>query len=368
MNLQNIKTLLSLTKFSLISTFRNPTAVFFGFFFPFIFILIFGLIGSGSNKYSIGVLDSSLQNNPIFEAIEKTDIFELDREITDEEINEQLEKGQLPAAIDVQEVIPNPDIPEFKTYNIVLKTSAADPQDANTVRLILSNVISEINSATILEQNRIANLSIENVEGRKYTQIDFILPGQLNFSLLSTGVMGIAFSLIALRRTLVLKRMFATPAPRWVILGSKALSSIVMGIIQAVLIITVGHFAFGFTLVNGLVTFASMVLLAVAGLIVFMGLGLIVSSLANNEDSAAPIANLITLPQFLLGGSFFPTDAFPDFLQPIAKIMPMTFLNDAMRGIAFEGSSFQTVLPQLLGLAVWGIITYAIAIKIFKWE
>lgn len=367
--MKNLKTLYILTKYSLISTFRNPTAVFFGFFFPFIFILIFGLIGSGSNTYEIAVPDQSSQNNILFEALEKTDVIKLNREITTEEIEDQLKKGQLAASISVTEDVVDPNNPALTSFYVNLQTSAADPQDSTTIKLILENVIKEFNNAALpANQFKLVNLNTEVVEGRKYSQIDFILPGQLSFSLLSTGVMGIAFALITLRKTLVLKRMYATPTPKWVILLSKALSSIVMGILQALLIILVGHYFFEFTLVNGAYTVFLMVLLSVLGLLTFMGLGLIVASVADSEEAASPIANLVTLPQFLLGGSFFPTEVFPAFLQPIAQIMPMTFLNDAMRAVAFEGADLAMILPKILGLVVWGIVTYVVAIKLFKWE
>lgn len=93
-----------------------------------------------------------------------------------------------------------------------------------------------------------------------------------------------------------------------------------------------------------------------------------VSSVAKDENTVPAIANLITLPQFLLAGTFFPIDAFPEFLQPIARILPLTFMNDAMRKISFEGVAITQVLPEILALIVWGIIVYAIVIKVFKWE
>ncbi len=111
-----------------------------------------------------------------------------------------------------------------------------------------------------------------------------------------------------------------------------------------------------------------MLILAAIGVIVFMGFGFIISGIAKNETSVPPIANIVTLPQFLLSGTFFSINAFPSWLQPISKALPLTYLNDAMRKVAFEGAGLTDVSHQLLILAIWGIIVYAIAVKTFKWE
>ncbi len=102
--------------------------------------------------------------------------------------------------------------------------------------------------------------------------------------------------------------------------------------------------------------------------VVFMGFGFIVSGLAKNESTIPPFANIFTLPQFLLAGTFFPIDVFPAWMQPFCRILPLTYFNDAMRQIAFEGASLLDCGMQLGMLVLWGIIIYAVAIKVFKWE
>ncbi len=99
-----------------------------------------------------------------------------------------------------------------------------------------------------------------------------------------------------------------------------------------------------------------------------MGLGFIVSGLAKNDSSIPPFANLITLPQFLLGGTFFSVEAFPKWLQPVSNVLPITHLNTAMRNVAFEGQDLWDVRMEIGILLLWGIAVYIIAIKVFKWE
>jgi ABC-2 type transport system permease protein len=111
-----------------------------------------------------------------------------------------------------------------------------------------------------------------------------------------------------------------------------------------------------------------MLFLCAFGLIIFMGFGFIISGLAKNEASIPPLANIITLPQFLLAGTFFSTDVFPKWLQPVSKALPLTYMNDAMRKVAFEGLNLWDIKFQLMIMLIWGIVVYAVAIKTFKWE
>ena len=99
-----------------------------------------------------------------------------------------------------------------------------------------------------------------------------------------------------------------------------------------------------------------------------MGFGFIISGIAKNESLIPLLANIVTLPQFLLAGTFFPIDVFPGWLQPISHSMPLTYFNDAMRLIAFEGAHLTDCWMQLLVLLGWGILVYGVAIKTFKWE
>src|SRR5207253_4970223 len=119
----------------------------------------------------------------------------------------------------------------------------------------------------------IAELKETEVSVREYKRIDFILPGQLGFSLLSSAVFGTAFVFLSLRQTLVIKRFFATPIRRPYIVLGEAMSRIIFALIGALIIILIGHYAFGFTLVHGIATVINMLVLSTLGLIVFMGFG-----------------------------------------------------------------------------------------------
>ncbi len=352
---------LALAKASIISTFRNPTALFFSFVFPFIFIIAFGLLGQGDRTFELAFKEESIKAGPVYDALKNVDVLDLKEDLSNEKITDELKKGRLPAALTIKHN-------EDGSFDLLLEKSNATPEESTTISIIVDSVADSINNNTSQNLNKIVNISEEEVEGRRYTQIDFILPGQLAFAILASAINGLAFTFISLRKELVIKRLFATPITRGSIITGEIISKSVVAIMQAAIIILAGYFLFNFTLANGFETFVNMLILSMVGLIVFLGFGFFVSSLGKDEESVAPAANLITLPQFILSGAFFPIEAFPSFLQPIAKILPMTFLNDALRKVAFEGAGLETTVPQILGLFVWGVIIYAIAIKIFKWD
>ncbi len=353
--------MLAITKASLHSMVRNPSAVVFNLVFPLIFIIVFGFISGGRFKIDIAMQKGSDTNNPIFQNLEKINTINLFKDKSLDEMNSELEKGKIDAIVDIQKN-------DKENLIINLKTSKASPERGSVFKMMLNEIINKQNLAMIKSAIPMTELKEQVVEGRKFKTIDFILPGQLGFSLLSAGVFGTAFIFISLRQTLVIKRFFATPIKKTYIILGESLSRLIFSIFSSVIIILIGTFFFGFTLVNGFVTFINMMILSIIALIVFLGFGFVVSGIAKNESAVPPIANLITLPQFLLAGTFFPISNFPDWLQPVSRALPLTYLNEALRKISFEGASIFDVWYDILILVIWGIVIYAIAIKVFKWE
>ncbi len=359
-----LKATIAITKGSLRSIIRNPSSVIFTLLFPLIFIIVFGFIGGGGSRFDVGFYNTSSNNNNLFQAITTIDNFKIEPSQSDGELDTKLEKGEIDAIFNI---VKNPQgtTPE---YILDIKTNKAKPQRSSLVKLIAAQVISNFNMALVKGQPPVAVLKQTDVEGRLFKTIDFILPGQLGFSILSAGVFGTAFVFISLRETLVIKRFFATPINRKNIVLGEALSRLIFSISGSVIIIAIGYFLFGFTLINGFWTFINMLAVSALGLIVFLGFGFMVSNIAKNMNAVPPIANLVTMPQFLLAGTFFSIDVFPSWLQPVSRSLPLTYLNDALRKIAFDGATIFTLPKEMLILAVWGVVVYFFAIKFFKWE
>ncbi|RYZ54047.1 MAG: ABC transporter permease, partial [Sphingobacteriales bacterium] len=279
-------------------------------------------------------------------------------------VQQLLNEGEIVALIDVKEQ-PAGQIPR---YQILLKSTSSQMEQAAALKGIIREAIQATDPEIARRSAELAAVQVEITKVREFKMIDFILPGQLGFSLLASGVFGTAFVFFNMRQTLVLKRFFATPVKRSVIVLSEGIARLLFQISGAVIIILIGHYMFDFTLVKGWITFANMLSICALGMMVFMGFGFIVSSVAKSESTIPPLANIITLPQFLLAGTFFPVDEFPAWLQPFCKALPLTYLNDALRKIAFEGSSLIDVRIDVLILVVWGIVVYTVASRLFKWE
>lgn len=357
------KAMMAIAKASLLSIFRSPSAVIFSFLFPLIFILVFGFLSSTAPVIRIAFEKGSDTRNPLYENLvgkKNLRVIVQNEKIT----REELEKGRITAVLDIQPVNPQ----GYPKYKVGIKTSTASVDRIGLLQSVIQQSIAEIDRKFDPNRPVYAFTELQQIPGRIYRTIDFILPGQLGFSLLSAGVFGVAFIFFNLRQTLVLKRFFATPIKRTYIIFGEGIGRIIFQMITAIVILLIGHFAFKFTLIHGWVTFMELLVLSLLGLLVFMGFGFIVSGLATTESTIPPFANLVTLPQFLLAGTFFPVENFPSWLQPICKILPLTHLNEAMRNIAFEGDHLMDCGSQISYLLIWGSVLYLIAIKVFRWE
>lgn len=375
----NFRATLAIARASLINMFRNPSSIIFGLVFPLVMVGIFGFVGNTGIKIKVGLVPGSNAENPIYSALSEMDSVSFATDLSENEITSELNSGKLDASLEIKTndaaaqqclaIYPAENCSQVPAnYEVKVTTSDASPQNGQAFYAAVKSLTDSINIASANISAPAVNLSTENLAGREYKSIDFILPGQLGFSVLSIGVMGTAFTFLSLRQTLVLKRFYATPIRRGYIVLGEGLSKLTFSLVQTSVIIAIGAIALDFTLINGLMTFLMMMSLVALGLIVFMGVGFVVSSIAPNENVVAPLANLFTLPQFLLSGTFFSTDFFPKWLQYISKALPLTYLNDALRQIAFEGASFWDVRTSILVLLAWGVGIYIIAIRVFKWE
>lgn len=356
----------AITKASLRALLKSPSSVIFSLAFPLVFILVFGFIG-GTNtiSFSIAVDKASDTANPVYTGLKNVPGIKIVRK-ADAQLQEDIEKGRITAVINIQKN--NASTPP---YIIDMKSAeSVSPQNLQVLKSIINSIIENINLRQYPNTPTYAAIkeNIQKIPGRTYRSIDFILPGQLGFSLLSAGVFGVAFLFFNLRQQLVLKRFYATPIQRPYIILGEAISRVIFQLSTAVIIILIGRFAFHYTLVHGVTTFLEIMVLSFLSLILFMGFGFIVSGIAKTENTIPPLANMVTLPQFLLAGTFFPIDVFPSWLQVFCKLLPLTHFNNAMRKIAFEGAHLSDCLTELGILALWTVVVYAVAVKVFKWE
>lgn len=338
---------------------RNPATFAFGFIFPIVFISIFGVIGNSQQKFTIGIPNNESQQNPVIQVLQRQSYITLKSD-TENNLRTQLKQGKLAAVLLLTQ--------NKHKYHISLITSSADPQESAPMQSIIKGIVDELNLKLAGVNNPAIILTNQEVSGRQSRYIDFALPGQIGFSLLSTAIFGTVFGLIYLKKAGVLKRMFSTPTKPLTILLAQGTSRLIMAILQTLLIVGIGILFFQFYLPHGFLTFLEIMILSAFGLIAFLGFGYFMAGLANDENSAGPLVNLITLPQFLLSGTFFSTDSLPNWLQPVANNLPLSYFNIAMRKVTTEGGSLVDTWPYLLGLLLWGVFMYLLAAKTFRWE
>jgi ABC-2 type transport system permease protein len=360
--------MMAIAKASFRAILKSPSAVVFGIGFPLIFIFVFGMLGSksGPPKSKIALSATCDTNNVLYKTIMATNSFSVS-EKTQKEIGDDLKKGRIAGIIDIQK---SKDTNSVNQFLIHINTTQASADQIPSLEFNLRKSIGILDAMTYPNNASVAKIAPiipEKIE-HEYNYIDFILPGMLGFSLLSSAIFGVAFVFFNMRQTMVLKRYFATPISKPYIILGEAISRVGFQLISSVIVIAVGYFFFEFHLINGWSTFFEILVLSIYAFITFMGFGFLISGLAKSESTIPPLSNLITLPQFLMAGTFFSTTNFPKWLQPIANALPLAQFNNAMRKISFEGAHLWDTWKELGILAIWGIIIYALAAKFFKWE
>lgn len=199
--------------------------------------------------------------------------------------------------------------------------------------------------------------------GSRY--IDFLIPGLIGLNLLGTGFWGIGFPVATARQQKLLRRLVATPMRRRDYLISLMLNRVVWLIPEIIVILGFGALAFGVA-VRG--SWLALTLVILLGTIAFSALGLLIASRAKTIEAVSGLMNFAMVPMWVLSGSFFTSARFPDVMQPFVKALPLTATNDALRAIMNEGAGLAGVGSELAVLAAWTVVSFALALKLFRWE
>ena len=204
----------------------------------------------------------------------------------------------------------------------------------------------------------------ENVQTETLKPISYFVPSMLGLSVMQVGIFA-AIPLVADREKLILKRLAATPLRRWQLVGSNVLMRLLIALVQTAIIVTVGALAFGVEIVGSLVLTVGFVAL---GAVTFLALGYVIASFASTEDAANGMTSIIQFPMMFLSGSFFQIDEMPEFLRGIARIIPLTYLSDALRQVMVGGAAFAPLWMCAAVLAGWLVVCFGIAAAKFRWQ
>jgi ABC-2 type transport system permease protein len=198
--------------------------------------------------------------------------------------------------------------------------------------------------------------------GSRY--IDFLIPGLLGMNLMNAAMWGIGFALVDMRQRKLLKRFVATPMRRSDFLLALLSSRLLLMLIEVGLLLGFGVLAFHMRILGSL---WSILLIGAIGAISFGGLGLLTASRAQKIESASGLMNLVMMPMWIFSGVFFSGERFPAAVQPFIKALPLTALNDALRATILEGASLTSQSGRILVMALWGGISFALALRWFRW-
>lgn len=208
-----------------------------------------------------------------------------------------------------------------------------------------------------------AEARIVTEPGSRY--IDFLVPGLIGFGLMSTGFWGIGFSLAEMRTKKLLKRLMATPMRRADFLLSFLIVRALTLLAELPPLLLFARFMFDVHIAGSIVT---LVLIALVGGLTFAVMGLLIASRAENPQVVSGLINVASFPMYLCSGVFFSSAKFPDAMQPFIKALPLTALNDALRAVMIEGASLASVADRVGICAAWGVGSFVLAMRLFKWR
>ena len=199
--------------------------------------------------------------------------------------------------------------------------------------------------------------------GNRY--IDFLIPGLVGLNLMGSGMWGLGFAVVQARVRKLLKRFAATPMRRSHYLLSFMLSRLVGLVLEVAVVVGFGWLLFGVAVHGSLLDLAVVSLL---GALTFAGLGLLVAARPRTIEGVSGWMNLVQLPMWLFSGTFFSYERFPAAVQPAIRVLPLTALNDALRAVINDGTPLAANWPALLVMALWGGISFAVALRLFRWQ
>jgi ABC-2 type transport system permease protein len=346
---------------------RDWTALFFGFFFPLIFMGLFGILNFGAfGHVAVGIVDNA--NNADSQAfragLAKIETLRLSSGTNEDELA-SLQKGDrdlvlvIPSDFKVAPARPGGAVPTLTLYE-----NQGRGEQVAVGNAILTQVIDQMSFA-ITQTAPVIATRREEVAGRNLRYVDFLTPGIVGMTIMQLGVSSVMFSFVVDRQRGVIRRIMATPISRRNYMAAHVLERLILAVAQVLILIAVAVLAFKVSIVGSM---AVLLLVSVLGSILFLCLGFAVTGFVTTENQAPAVMQLVTLPQMFLSGVFFSRDAVPAFLRPVSDILPLTFLNDALRQVSTAGAGLMDIRGDLIGIVIWSAITFVIAYRFFRLE
>ena len=327
---------------------REPEAVFWVFAFPVLLACALGLAfrNQGAPDVLVGVLrGGAVAPTDIVSTLERAKGVRV-RVVDRAEADVALRNGAIHLL-----VVPGAPV----TYEL-------DPSrpESRVSRFVVDDVLQA-------GAGRRAALPVEDrhvtVPGSRY--IDWVVPGLLGMNIMGTGMWSVAFSVVNSRVRKLLKRLIATPMRRRDYLLSQMASRLIFLVLEVGLLLGFAVPVFGIP-VNG--SWPLLSALCVLGAMAFSGLGLLVASRAQTIEGVSGLMNLVMVPMWVFSGVFFASENFPEAMQPFISLLPLTALNQALRGVMIDGSGLAALVTQVAILAGWALFSFTAALRLFRWR
>lgn len=348
--------------------FRDRIALFLTFFFPLIFLFVFGGIfnDDGRPSFDVALINNSQTEfaKNFIKGAEEDELFAITRVDNFEEAKLKLGRGEFDAILELSPNFGKLNSRRHPSGTIISYYDRGDQQLAGSLNAVLQSVLDGINQQFVQIE---APLKLESraLETVNLSQFDYTFSGLLGFSILSLAIFGMANGFPSDKKTGVLRRLRATPLRASQLILATALQYLLIGVLSVAMMMVIGILVFDFQMRGDYLNFT---LFGVLSILLMFGFGLAIGGWAKNENQAAPLSNLVAFPMMFLSGVFFPVFLMPEWLQKITTFIPLTPVVEGLRLIMTEGKTLLDLGPQLAVIAVWLILIYVLAIRLFRWE
>ncbi len=344
--------LLQLTLARFREFYREPAAIFWVYGFPLILAVALGIAFRDRpvEKINIDVVTDSAAGSPAADALVAK--LEADTRITVTRSDAATARTRLRTAKTGLMITPT-----GPTWQYTIDPNRPDCALARSAaeNVLLRSLVPDLPPQPPDEE-------MTDVGGR---YIDFLLPGLIGVNLMGGGLFGVGFVVVDMRMRKLLKRFLATPMRKSDFLLSLMLSRMAFTLTEIGVLLVFAYFAFDIRCTGNPLALVTIIAL---GATAFAGLGLLIASRAKTIETVSGLMNAIMLPMYVLSGVFFPADRFPEVMQPLIQILPLTAVNDALRAVMNEGKGFEAVAWPAVILIAWGGLSFAVALRIFRWR
>lgn len=349
--------------------FRDRLAIFFTVIFPLIFLFIFGTInkGGGSVSFNVAVInESTTQTAQTFvKEAEASKVLKVNKSITTlDEAKEKMKRSELDAAIVLPHDFGAVKNGQYPSGQLTVVYSPNNEQSAQALTSVLQQQFTQLN-AKFVNTEQPFTVKSESTKEASLSRFDYTFAGLIGFSIIGLGIFGPVNVFPELKKQGILRRLHTTPLRVWQYFVSNVMSQGVIGLLAIAVMFIVSIVVFDLHMKGNYITFILFTLLSI---FTIYGIGLAIGGWAKNERQAAPLSNLITFPMIFLSGTFFPRFLMPEWLQSVSNYLPLTPVIDGIRLIVTEGKGFLDILPQVGLLAVWSVVIYLVAFRVFRWE